>query len=259
MHLTHDDLVLHYYGESGQEAARLDAHLAGCDECRAALERLQHTLALVEANAEGEPAAGYEATMWARLQGQLEAPAPWWQRIFPHSSSRWILAAGSAAIVAVAFYSGWRAREVTTPVTTTAAAGTSAETAPMRTRVLVIAVGDHLDRAQVVLSEVVNGEAEDADAFAAERLRATDLVATNRLVRQTASLSGDESYDGVLEELERALSDIANAPDDLTVEDWNALKARIDTQGLLFRVRVLADDLRAQQRPATSLPKGKTS
>lgn len=258
MHLTHDDLVLHYYGESGQDLARVDAHLSACDECRAALVRLQRTLALVDANAEGEPARGYEATMWARLQDRLEAPAPWWHTLWRRGSARWVLAASTAAIVAVAFYSGWRAREVTAPATT-AVVGSSAETAPMRTRVLVIAVGDHLDRAQVVLSEVVNGEAEDADAFAAERLRATDLVATNRLVRQTASLSGDESYDLVLEELERALSDIANAPDDLTVEDWNALKARIDTQGLLFRVRVLADDLRAQQRPAISLPKGKTS
>jgi Putative zinc-finger len=40
MHPTHDDLVLHYYGESGDETARLDLHLATCAACRTALHQL---------------------------------------------------------------------------------------------------------------------------------------------------------------------------------------------------------------------------
>ena len=82
MHPTHDELVLHYYGESGDDTARLDLHLASCAECRGALQRLQQALALVEASGEGEPGPGYEATMWARLQHQLETPAPWWQHLW---------------------------------------------------------------------------------------------------------------------------------------------------------------------------------
>ena len=40
----HDDLVLHYYGESGDDTARLDLHLASCAECRGALQRLQQAV-----------------------------------------------------------------------------------------------------------------------------------------------------------------------------------------------------------------------
>jgi hypothetical protein len=34
-HLTEDDLILHYYGETGHgDEARIDAHLASCAECQ---------------------------------------------------------------------------------------------------------------------------------------------------------------------------------------------------------------------------------
>ena len=46
VHVTDDDLVLHYYGEEPQ-AARVDAHLDVCDGCRERWEDLRHTLAAV--------------------------------------------------------------------------------------------------------------------------------------------------------------------------------------------------------------------
>jgi hypothetical protein len=273
MHLTHDDLVLHYYGESGPAAWRLDAHLASCAACRDAMGRLQRTLALVDANGEGEPAAGYEATLWARIQDRLDPPRPWWRQVVRLDGGRWALAAGTAAIAGVAFSAGWQAREIAAPVpaatSTDASQGAAPGDAPpgsasaagaSRARVLEAALRDHLTRAETVLSEVANGEAGGGTAFTAERLRASDLVATNRLVRQTAAYTGDEPLGRLLDELERTLVDIANAPDELTPDEWRALRARLDTQGLLFRVRVLADDLCAGRPDTTSpLKKGKTS
>lgn len=263
MHPTHDHLVLHYYGESGDDTARLDLHLASCAECRGALQRLQQALALVEASGEGEPGAGYEATMWARLQNQLLTPAPWWQRLWQGGAARWAVAAAMAGVAAIAFYAGRQGRDVVEPtpaVATSISTAAAAAEAPARARLLDLAVGDHLVRAQLVLTEVANGASDDAGAaLASERQRATDLVATNRLVRQTAALAGDDSLDVVLDDLERVLVEIANAPDDATADDWTALKARIETQSLLFRVRVLTDELRARQRPETNLRKGPTS
>jgi hypothetical protein len=264
MHLTHDDLVLHYYGESAADAARIDAHLASCRDCGEAFARLQRTLALVDSSAEGEPAAGYEATMWARLQDQLDAPLPWWRRLLSTGTARWAVAASTAAVAGVAFYAGWQARDLAVvPDSGDAPAAVAAGTASpeaTRERILAMEVGDHLDRAQFMLADVANSEADDmTGSLAAERQRASDLIATNRLVRQTAVLAGDESLDGLLDELERALVDIANAPDDLTADDWRALRARLDTQGLLFRLRVLADERRPGQSPVNPRPKGKTS
>ncbi len=261
MHPTHDDLVLHYYGESGDETARLDLHLATCPECRAALGRLQQALALVEASSEGEPAAGYEATMWARLQGSLTAPAPWWQRIRQPLAMRWAVAAAMVTVAAVAFYAGRSGRGVVEPDATAPQAASAAAPAgaPARARLLDLEAGDHLMRAQFVLAELANGAGDDGASLDTERQRASDLVATNRLVRQSAALAGDDSLDLVLDDLERVLVEIANAPDDASDDDRAALKARIDTQSLLFRVRVLTDELRARQRPATPVRKGPTS
>lgn len=264
MHPDHDDLVLHYYGEAGADAARIEQHLAGCAACRTTRARLQQTLALVEVSDEGEPAPGYEATVWARLQGQLDPPAPWWRLGWPGGVARWAVAGAMATVATVAFYAGWQLRDEAPPATGSTAAATPVDpsypaTGDDRTRLLDLAVGDHLDRVQLMLSEVSNSYGSAAAPLAAERLRAGDMVAANRLFRQTAALTGDDSLDRVLDELERVLVEIANAPDGVGTDDWAALKARLDTQDLLFRVRVITDERRARQRPATTLRKGPTS
>ena len=56
------------------------------------------------------------------------------------------------------------------------------------------------------------------------RLRARELVAANRLYRQSAAHTGDEVMGATLEDLERVLLEIANAPADLSAEDFAALR-----------------------------------
>ena len=60
-HVTHDELVSHYYGEDAADVSRVASHLRACASCQASLDRLRHTLALVDTADEGEPHAGYEA------------------------------------------------------------------------------------------------------------------------------------------------------------------------------------------------------
>ncbi len=79
-------------------------------------------------------------------------------------------------------------------------------------RVLQAEVGDHLDRTQMMLVELVNAETDHSDVLAGEQARASDLVAVNRLIRQSAEQSGDGAIVSVLEDLERVLLEIANAP-----------------------------------------------
>lgn len=255
-HATHDELVLHYYGEDGSDAARVAAHVSACATCQASLEQLRQTLALVDTAPEGEPPAGYEATLWAKLQDQLEAPQPWWRRLTSDGPVRWAMAGTLAAVLIGAFLAGWLAREVAAPPP----APTEASAAPVRTRVLIVAVGDHLERTQMVLSDVLNtGDLTGAE-LVGDRARASDLVSANRLFRQSAALAGDASMDEVLEELERVLVEIANAPADLSAAELDALRERIERRGLVFRVRVLSDDLRARQQDAPTVPtKGSTS
>jgi hypothetical protein len=102
-------------------------------------------------------------------------------------------------------------------------------------------MSDHLERSQVVLAELVNGTAGD---FTWERDRARDLVSENRLLRQTAVRAGDTSQAALLDELERALLDIANSPSNISSDDLENLQRRIESEGLLFKVRITSTDVR---------------
>jgi hypothetical protein len=157
------------------------------------------------------------------------------------------LAASVATLLIVAFIAG-RFSQTPQPSTTAVDADAS-----VTERVLVIAVVDHLDRSQMVLLEVLNADVESASDLAAEQSRARELVAANRLYRQTAAQTGDGSTGDVLDELERTLIEIANTPADASKDELDALRARIAERGLLFKVRVVHSEMRERER-LTSLP-----
>ena len=111
--------------------------------------------------------------------------------------------------------------------------------AEARERVLLMAMSDHLERSQILLVELahaVSGESE----LKAERALARSLVTENRLLRETARSAGDESRAALLDDLERVLVAVANGPASESAEDLDALKARIQSNDLLFKVRVMS-------------------
>ena len=122
---------------------------------------------------------------------------------------------------------------------------------------LVVAVVDHLDRSQMVLLEVMNGESGDQTAFGEEQSVARELVASNRLYRQTAVRTGDDRTSELLDELERALVEIANTPQDATTDEVDALRARLASRGLLFKVRVVHSEMLERERQSSR--RGSTS
>jgi hypothetical protein len=97
-----------------------------------------------------------------------------------------------------------------------------------------------------------NADVESAGQLRAEQAMARELVAANRLYRQTAEQTGDGSTGDVLDELERVLLEIANTPDDATRAELDALRARIASRGLLFKVRVVHSEMRERERQAVS-------
>ncbi len=246
MHLGDEDLILHYYDDrTAAERTRVKDHLASCAECRVAFERLRRVLALVDSAPAVEPREGLERRVWANVRDRLTPEQPWWRRGALTLSGRWAAAIAMAMVVLVAFAAGWLARggrETTPP------SGIETAVTPLDERVLILAVGDHLERSQMVLIELMNAGADQAAAFAGERERAVDLVAANRLFRQTAALAGAEALDDVLDDLERVLLEIVNGPPELTADELNALRARIESRGILFRVRVVTSEIRARER-----------
>lgn len=245
-HLTEEQFVLYYYGE-GDGAAAVREHLDACEACRAEYGNLQRVLNVVNAAPLPERAASYGAEVWGRL-----APAIGGRRRFMlpllWPARHWAAAASVAALVAVAFLAGRYYPKPPAPSRTASAPG------QVRERILLVAVGDHLERSQMVLVELANARPGQALDVSAERTRAEDLVAENRLYRQTAARTGDANVAAVLDELEPVLLEIARGPGQLSPEEVEKLRARIEAGGILFKVRVVGSTVRHREETAVSHP-----
>jgi hypothetical protein len=254
MHVSEEELILHYYGEARNDAA-VDTHLASCAACRDEFSRLQSTLALVDADQVPDPGPGFERRVWARLEPELEGMrrSSWLSWLQP-TPVRLGWAAGIAALIVAAFVAG----RVSGPAPAPPPREASAAEQGGHDRVLVLEVVDHLDRSQMVLVELLNADLDQQSVnISNEQSRARDLVAANRLYRQSAAQIGDETTGDVLDELERVLIEIANVPEDASKTELEALRARIASRGLLFRVRVVNSEMRQRERQI-SMP-GSTS
>jgi hypothetical protein len=113
--------------------------------------------------------------------------------------------------------------------------------------VLLVAVGDHLERSQMVLVEISNLQAATNADISVERDLARDLVEENRLYRQTAMATGETGVASVLDDLERVLLDIANSSGKISGSELDGLRQRIEAQGLIFKVRVVGSQIRANE------------
>lgn len=121
---------------------------------------------------------------------------------------------------------------------------------------MTVAVGDHLDQSQVMLLELLNADSDTVTSIESEQQRARDLVAANRLYRQTAMQAGNEGIGELLDALERVLVEIANAPPDVSARELDALRADIEARGILFRLRVMSSAMRAREQNAALSPAG---
>jgi hypothetical protein len=244
-HLSDDELVLHYYGEEG-EPAPIAQHLALCAECRSNYQALQLVLSTVDAAPVPERAADYGATVWGRIEPRLPRRS-WWSFRLPRW---WALVPLTAMLLAAAFLAG----RLSTKPDPAVAAG------QVRERILLVAVGDHLDRSQMVLAELSNApDGKGKIDISEERAWAEDLLDDNRLYRQTAHITGDTAVASVLDDLERMLLEIAHSPAELSGNQLEQLQQEIRDQGLLFKVRVVGSQVRQREnKPSVPQKNGKS-
>jgi anti-sigma factor RsiW len=243
LHLTDDDLVLHYYGEMpAGEDGRVEAHLAACGACQGNYTKLQRVMAFVDSAPAEEPAPGFERVAWARLEPALQGGRRGWLSWFVFSPSRLAFTATIVLLIGAAFLAG----RMTRPAVP-AAGGTPQTAEKMRERILLVDLGEHLDRSQMVLVELTSAEGGD---ISLEQSRAQQLVAANRLYRQTALSTGDARMAAVLDELERVLVDVAASPSTMSQDDLDSVRRRIESKELLFKVRVVSSQVRERQKAA---------
>lgn len=255
MKLTDDDLILYYYGEA-DDPESIRGALAASPELRARYEALERVLATVgEALPVPERPEGYGARVWARLRPELEAqqraPRSLWSFLSVPRLA-WV-SAGTAALLllTVGFLAGrlWSP----TPPPETRQARTLPE--PARDRILAGAVAGHLESSERLLVELANAEPGASLELSSERAWAQDLLAANRLYRQSARHGGRARLAALLDELEPFLLELAHVPDETSPEEMDALRERIDEQALLFKVRILGERLERSARTTPSNPK----
>ena len=257
-HVSEEELIGYREGDDVERGA-ITVHLEECAECRAELARLNAELSAVftalDTLAVPDPGAEYGKQVWNKIAPQLAPHRPairveseraaWWRDWF---SPRHLLAAAAvAALVVVAFFAGRGTKPTKTPEIA------SSGGASMREKVLLLAVGEHLGRSEMMLTELSNTEANRGAGklidISAEQKRAEDLLGENRLYRQTAMEQGDTAVASVLDELERVLLDVSHTPDQVSAAQLLSIQQRIEADGILFKVRVVGQQLEQRQRP----------
>jgi hypothetical protein len=255
MHLSEEQLVWYRYGEA-KGAAAIGEHLAACATCRAAYQSLERVLAAVDQMPAPDPGENYAAAVWQRLEPRLQQCRPaqrdegavrsltltalfaTWRRL--------ALAAAMAVLIVAAFLLGrfW-------PRPQTVARQPIPE--QVRERILLVAVGEHLERSQMILIELANANPGPQLDVSSERQWAADLVGDNRLYRQAAARAGDPAITAVLDDLERVLLEIAHSPSTLSGGELERIQRQIESGDILFKLRVVESKVRRQEEKPNGL------
>jgi hypothetical protein len=239
-HLNEEQLVAHYYHDD-DAPAQAESHLVECTECRLQYETIRRVLTLVTESPVPERGNDYADEVWTRLRWKLGARK---RRV-----QRWASFVAAAAVLAIAFFTGvwWHSRggQAPTPVQLTASnnatigqAGAHVLQTSDRDRVLLVVVSDHLESSERMLAELAN--ANPNHTFDVPSDRAADLVASNRMYRQTAANHGDQRIASLLSDLEPILVELSHAGKTLSPDELSSIQKRIESKQLLFKVRIVS-------------------
>jgi hypothetical protein len=240
-HLTEEDLIEQAYGEGSGGVAQ---HLDGCTECAESLTELKSELAEFDRVEAPERGADYGEQVWRAIASSLPRYERQKQNWFGLRLMRGLAYAGVCAVMIVtAFYAGrkWEQR-----------GQTIAQNAPQpkpKQPVVIVVLGDHLDRSERLLVELKHVDAQNRDMMPPLRDEARSLLTANRICRANAEKSGDPELEQALDRLDHLLTEVANQPGGLDSAAITRIKNELNADGLLFEVRVLRSRAR-DQKPA---------
>ncbi|MBS1801169.1 MAG: hypothetical protein JSS95_15255 [Acidobacteria bacterium] len=252
-HFTEEELIDYHYGESASADA-VARHLRECADCARNYAAIERDLAEIAVPVTPLRSEDYGQQVWDGIRGSLRAyPAPerrHWFRFAPGNQWKGLAAvAACLLVVAGAFFAGrlWEHRNPQHPVANNAAGDQG------RQKVVLLVLGDHLDRSERLLVELKHAEPSTEGSMQAE---ARDLLAANRLYRESVK-SSDPTLANALDHLERVLIEVSNEPAGLSQARLDELQKEMNTDGLLFEVRVLRsrvqDDVdRRENKPAAT-------
>lgn len=250
-HCSEEELIEYYYGEGGRACG---LHLATCAECAGNYAELQGTLGAIRPIAPPAPGAEFGKQVWESLAQRLP-PAP-------SRKAAWMgmklwrgmaFAGAGALIVAGAFYAGRLWEHHKPPVT---AAHTPV---PVEPRLVVVVLGDHLDRTERLLVALKHADASSAEMVSPLRDEARSLLAANRVCLENTDQEDDPALAQTLDRIENLLNEIVNQPGGLNPKTVVRLQNEMSMEGLLFEVRVLRSRIADQETDKQARVQGGTT
>jgi hypothetical protein len=246
-HLTEEQLVEHYYEESPQ-STRIVHHLRECNRCAETYAELRSDLDAIEPSTAPSRAAGHGEQIWQSIRNVVPVYEQKQQRLWQRFNSLKGLSFATACtlVIAVAFFAGRQWEHYQRPPQIQTVANN-----PTRQPIVFVVLGDHLGRSERFLVALRHGDSAESTALV--KAEAQDLLSANRLYRESAIESGDPAFAAALDRLERVLVEIANEPDNASPARLAELQKELNTDGLLFEVRVLrshVQDAQKEQQPA---------
>jgi hypothetical protein len=240
-HLTEEQLVEHYFAE-GANRVVVETHLRICSRCEQVYQEISDALAVRPPEPPArEPAFGKR--IWQSIQGSLR-PYPATPKRRHFSWPGFVLAGACLLGLAAAFFVGalwqrWRIHP-----------SEAASSPQAKERVVLFILNDHLDRSERLLVQLGHAGDENGDPDPSLQTEARQLLPDNRLYRQTLSGGRDPMMAAALDHLERVLLEVANSPVKLNSADIARIEHEMNTDSLLFQIRVLrAKTSRQQSKP----------
>jgi len=247
-HLTEEEMMRHFYSED-LSRAEAEMHLQACKQCAGAYEEFSQPLRRVHAPSVPLRDSAYGAQVWQSIQGSLEPYRPMPKR----SIFRWPQFAYAAAcllFLAGAFWAGrfWEQAH-SKPLIGSGEQQT-------KERVVLFVLDNHFDRSERLLVRLNHAGGEGDYVDFPLQAEAQQLLSDNQLYRQSAARANDPLLDAALDHLERVLLEVANSGNELSSRDIASIQKEMNTQGLLFQIRVLRARISEQKSNAHAMRKG---
>lgn len=240
-HLTDEEMIGQIYGENENTAA-VERHLGSCSECAASFAELQRDLAEVDRMVAPARDAHYGERVWAAIAPLLPVYAlkkqhRWWSSGLSSGLMRGLsYVAAGALLVACGFYAGrmWTPKQPPVAIT-----HDQPKPAQPKQPIVVVVLDDHLDRSERFLVELKHADLDPASLASPMRDEAKSLLAANRVCRKNAAQSDDKELTTALDHLDSLLAEAADEPGGLNAENIAKLQEKMNSEGVLFEVRVL--------------------
>lgn len=249
-HLTEEEMIEHYYSEDFYKA-ETEMHLQACKQCSQAYAELGKLLGSVRAPEAPVRGPEYGEQVWRSIRGLLPAYLPKPKARLFHWPQL-VYTAACLLLLAGAFLAG-RIWEHTHTRPTLASNPQQA-----KERVVFFVLDNHLDRSERLLVQLNHAADDRGNVDLPLQAEAKQLLTDNRLYRQSITQTNDPVLAAALDHLERVLLEVANSPDGLDSAEIARIEKEMNTQGLLFQIRVLRTRVSEQTANAQALRKGAT-